>query len=114
MSNTRKAKPRPAKPGTPLDLDVLQREAVEDDKFPPFPFVLGGEQHELLNAQMLTTEQALKVEQGEARDVISEIAGENMADRLMKLPAHAMTALLNGWLAHVGVKSGESAASSSS
>lgn len=107
MSNTRTAKPQPAKPGTPLDLDVLQREVAEDDKYPPFPFVLDGEPHTLTNVQMLTTEQALKIEMGEARDVLREIAGDAMADRLLKLPAHAMNALMEGWLQHAGLHTGE-------
>lgn len=114
MSNTRRPKPQAKKPSGPLDLDVLQREAAEDDKYPPFPFVLDGEPHELLNVQMLTTEQGLAVEMGGAREVIAEIAGQDMADRLLKLPAHAMTALMEGWLAHAGLESGESAASSGS
>lgn len=112
MSNTRNPKPQPR--SGPLDLDVLQREAAEDDKYPPFPFVLDGDAHELLNAQMLTAEQTVRVEEGDARGVIAEIAGDGMADRLMKLPAHALNALLNGWIEHVGVKPGESVASSSS
>jgi hypothetical protein len=113
MSNTRKARPV-GKPTGPLDLDVLQREADEDGTYAPFPFVLDGQDHELVNVQMLTTEQALAIEMGEARDVIREIAGAEMADRLLKLPTHAMNALMEGWLAHAGVQPGESAASSSS
>jgi hypothetical protein len=93
-----------------IDLDVLQAEA----DYAPFRFVLDGKQHQLPHVQMLSTEQALRVEQGEARTVIAEIAGDELADRIMKLPAFATNALLEGWLAHAGLTSGESEASTGS
>lgn len=93
-----------------INLDVLQAEAT----YAPYSFILDGEEHTLPHVQMLSTEQALRVEQGEARTVIAEIAGEQLADRIMKLPAFATNALLEGWLAHAGLASGESAASTGS
>lgn len=87
----------------PLDLDVLQAEAT----FEPFRFTLDAQERELPHVQTLSTEQALQVEAGQAKDVIVTIAGQDLADRLMKLPAFAMNAVLEGWLQHAGLAQGE-------
>lgn len=107
MSNTRHL-PKPK--DDLLDLDVLQAEA----DFVSFPFRLDGELHELTHVRMLSTEQALLMESGGAATVMVEVAGEDLGGRLMKLPNHAMEALLERWLKHAGLKPGESPASTGS
>lgn len=80
----------------------------------PFTFTLDGEQHELPHVETLTAEQAVRLDQGNAVQVLHEIAGDELGGRLGKLPGFALEALLRQWLSHAGLKPGESRASTGS
>ncbi len=102
MSNHAARKSQPNPPKTILDLDVVQAEA----SFEPFRFILDGEERELPHASMLTGEQAVVMEEGDMRQVLSEVSGD-LGPRLMQLPAHALEKLFKAWLDHAGTSQGE-------
>jgi hypothetical protein len=87
---------------------------IAESDLAPFPFELDGEARTLPHIQTLTTEQAVRVEMGNPIEVLQEIGGDELGTRLGKLPAFALNALLEAWLAHSGLQPGESSASTGS
>lgn len=80
---------------------------IAESTLQPFPFELDSEQHQLPHVQTLTAEQAVRLEQGNAVEVLKEIAGDELGSRLSQLPGFALEALIKQWLAHAGLKPGE-------
>lgn len=87
---------------------------IAESKYEPFPFELDGAEQTLPHIQTLTAEQAVRLESGNAVEVLKEIAGDDLGTRLGRLPAFALEALLSKWLEQAGLKSGESVASTRS
>lgn len=87
---------------------------IAESTLQPFLFELDGQEHQLPHVQTLNAEQAVGVENGNAVEVLKEIAGDELGSRLGKLPGFALEALLKQWLAHAGLKPGELPASTRS
>jgi len=94
-----------------LNVDALIAEAT----FEPFRFVLDGEERQLPHLQTLDgdTLRRITVAPGFIA-ILDAIAGDELGERLRRLPLHAAEAIATAWNAHCGVTPGESQASSDS
>ena len=107
MSNTRKASGEKKKATEIVtDFDVLIAEA----NFEPYKFSLGGKARELPHIRTLPADQ-LEAMDADFDGVFPDIAGEELAELIRKLPLHAYEAFAKSWVAHAGLEVGELLAS---
>ena len=90
-----------------LDLDALDAQA----NLKPFAFTLGGKEHLLPNSRTLTAEQVDRYDDGNRRDVLAELIGEDVVKQLWALRVTTLSTFLTTWLAHGGLDLGEGDAS---
>ena len=85
-----------------LDLDALDAQA----NLKPFAFTLGGKEHLLPNSRTLTAEQVDRYDDGNRRDVLAELIGEDVVKQLWALRVTTLSTFLTTWLAHGGAGPG--------
>jgi hypothetical protein len=85
-----------------FNVDTLVAETNKE----PFRFTLDGEIRELPHFATVTPRQALALDSGNM-DIFGEIAGEDLADKIMSLPGFAADAVLEQWMKHAGNAPGE-------
>lgn len=106
MSNTRKAAGEKKATEIVTDYDVLIAEA----NFEPYKFTMGGKARELPHIRTLPADQ-LEALDRDFDATFPDVAGEELAGLIAKLPLHAYEAFVNSWFAHAGLELGELLAS---
>lgn len=94
-----------------IDLDALDSEA----NLKPFRGVVGGVEFELVNSNMMSSDQVERYDNGDRKKVLLELlpeeTGPQVVEALWKLKVSTLATFLNAWLMYGGVDLGEDEAS---